>query len=150
MVRKPRMMPPMPSVSAMVCRRPVFLGYLEIDNRGRLVAADLDHTDHIIRAVQGRAPVGGDFHFRFVAEGIDNMARDLLRLLETLGVNIHQADRGIRQLGVAPDIAHQILGEYRAAGADEGYFGHASPFRELTFKSPRFNHRATQPCKGEL
>ena len=59
MVRRPRMMPPMPSVSAMVWRRPYFLGISKSIDRAGLVAADLDHADGVVGAVEGRAAVGG-------------------------------------------------------------------------------------------
>ena len=55
-VRSARKMPPMPSVSAIVCRTPVARGDLEVEQR-RLVAADLHHVEHEVGAVERRAPV---------------------------------------------------------------------------------------------
>jgi hypothetical protein len=51
------MMPPMPSVSAIVWRRPYFLGNLEVGDSARLVAADLEHADRKVGAGQRLAPI---------------------------------------------------------------------------------------------
>ncbi len=89
-VRMPRMMPPMPSVSAMVWRRPHFLGHLEIGDRARVVAADLEADDDEIGTVERLALVGEGFDFRRHAKRRDQLAGDHRALFEPLRVNIHQ------------------------------------------------------------
>jgi hypothetical protein len=52
--------------------------------------------------------------------------RDDLGGAQAHRVDVEEADRGILQLRVAQDVAEQVLGKDRAAGADKADFGHKS------------------------
>ena len=51
---------------------------------------------------------------------------------QPLGVDIHQADGRIRQLGKAEDVAEQVLGEDGAACADKSNRRHGILLSEIT------------------
>ena len=104
--------------------QPVALGYFEVDHGGRLVAADLDHADGVVCAVQCRAPVGGRLDGRGCLQRLGDLARHDLGGVQPLRVDVEQADRGAGQFGEAEDVAQQVLGKHRTAGADEGDFWH--------------------------
>ena len=85
------MMPPMPSVSAMVWRRPYCFGISKSITVARLVAADLDHADGVVGAVERRAAVGGRLdRRRWRAERVGHPAGDDLRGAQPLGVDVEQ------------------------------------------------------------
>ena len=58
MVRRPRMMPPMPERVGDRLAQAEALRDLEVGHRARLVAADLDHVDRVVGAVERGAAIG--------------------------------------------------------------------------------------------
>ena len=123
-VRRPRMMPPMPSVSAMVWRRPYFFGTSKSVTVAGLVAADLEGDDDEIGAVERLALVGDRSRpwpgrrasrracrrrsrFRRAACGLMSIRRDL----------------GAGQRRALQHVADDVLHEHGRAGADEGDLG---------------------------
>ena len=99
---------------------------LEVGDRARLVAADLDHVDRVVGAVERGAPVGGRDDLGGRVERVGDPPGDELRRREPLGVDVEQRDLGAGELLVAEDVAEQVAGEHRAAGADERDLGHGS------------------------
>ena len=99
---------------------------LEVGDGARLVAADLDHVDRVVGAVERGAAVGG--RRRSSArrvERVGDAAGDELRRLEPFGVDVEQRDLGVGELLVSEDVAEQVAREHRAARADERDLGHA-------------------------
>jgi hypothetical protein len=76
---------------------PVALRDLEVDNGRGLVAADLEHGDHVIGSIERSAAIRGRLHRR---RGID-CSRGLLgddsARLEASLVDVVEADVGIRE-----------------------------------------------------
>ena len=108
----------------------VLLGYLEVDDRGGLVAAHLDGVDHEIRALQRRlailnAKVAGDLRAAFV-EILVQVVQNRLGFLETLAVNVIQGDLDVLQGLAAHAVAQDVAAENGASSTHEGYFGHGS------------------------
>ena len=125
-VRSPRMIPPMPSVSAIVWRRPNCFGTSKSMTVARLVAADLDHVDRVVGAVERGAPIGGRGDLRLGASSASATRRATSSdVVEPFGVDVEQRDLGVRELLVAEDVAEQVAREHRAARADERDLGHA-------------------------
>jgi hypothetical protein len=130
-VRRPRMMPPTPSVSAMVWRRPKPLRDLEVrDGRG-LVAADLEAHDDEVGAVERPALVREGLDAGLAAQRLGELADHNGRLLQALGVDVHEADRGAAQRLAVQDVARDVLGEHGAARADERDGRHGLSLRSL-------------------
>ena len=118
-------MPPMPSVSAIVWRRPYFLGISKSMTVRRLVAAHLDHVDGVVGAVERRAAVGGGLDRGAERRAASaTLVGDDLRGVEALGVDVEERDGRVGQLGIAEDVAEQVLGEHGAARTDEGDLWH--------------------------
>jgi hypothetical protein len=97
------MMPPMPIVSAMVCRSPYFL--------------DLEHGNGVVSAVQRRAAVQRGFDGRVGLQRFRDPARHNFGSAEPLRINIVQADGGTGKFWKAQDVAEQIFRKYGASGA---------------------------------
>ena len=122
-VRRARMMPPMPSVSAMVWRRPNFFGISKSMTVHGLVAADLDHGDDVVGAVERLLAVARRLDLRRGAERRLDAVGDLLRDAQPLRVDVEERDARPGERRIGEDVAEQVLGEDRAAGADEGDLG---------------------------
>ena len=96
---------------------------LEIDDCTRLVAADLDRADHVVR-VPARfllAQRRFDPHPGFQLG--HHPARHRLRDFQARGVDVHQADCRVPQLGGLQDVADEIFCEDNRPGTDERDFG---------------------------
>ena len=119
-VRTARMMPPMPSVSAMVWRRPYFLRNVEIRDGARLVAADLDHADGVVGAVERLLAVARRLDRSGGVKRRLDPVGDFLRNAQPLRVDVEERDARPGERRIGEDVAEQVLGEDRAAGADEG------------------------------
>jgi hypothetical protein len=102
----------------------VLPGDLEVDHRARPVATDLKHRDSIVSTGQGGAAVQGSLDHRLDTQPGRQPLSHCQRAAQPLGIDIVQADGGIGQFRIAQDVAQQVLGEDRAAGADAGDFGH--------------------------
>jgi len=113
MVRSPRMIPPMPSVSPIVWRRPKRFGTSKSTTVARFVASDLDHVDRVVGSVECDAPVGGRGDLRRCVEGVGNPARDELRRGSRSVVDVEEGDLAARELVVAEDVAQQVACERR-------------------------------------
>jgi len=115
----------------------VLLGDLEIDDGGGLVAAHLDHTDRIIGAIECAAAVGGGFDGRVPVDGLGDFIGDDLRGLQTLWIDIEQADGAIGQFREAENIIEQVTSEYGAPCADKCDFCHDvfDPFMKIVVAS---------------
>ena len=113
----------------------VLLRNLEVDHRARLVAADLNHIDRVVRAVERGAAIGrrGDARRRPDRRG--DAMRDDLRDAQPLGINIHQRDLAPGQFGVREDIAEQILREDDAPRADHRDLRHCAPPEQFGVRS---------------
>jgi hypothetical protein len=107
----------------------VALGDLEVDDRRRPIAADLEHGDDVVRPVEGAAAVGGGLEGRSRLQRGRHPPGDDLRRAQPLGVDVVQADRRTAQFGKAEDVTQQILGEDGAAGTDERDLGHWTDLR---------------------
>ncbi|OPZ10311.1 MAG: hypothetical protein BWZ10_02411 [candidate division BRC1 bacterium ADurb.BinA364] len=108
----------------------VFLGNLEVDHGARLVAADLNGVDDEIGVAQRRpahldSVIGGDFRAAFVDVFVQRLKHHR-RFLEPLGVDIVERELAVAQGGSQQTVAHDVLGEDRAAGPHEGDFGHSA------------------------
>ena len=102
-------------------------GYLEVDHRGRLVAAYLEHADHEIAARQGiptlRSAVES-VKARPCAELCVELFRDEHRFVKTLGIDIVEGELGVLEGLQKQDVADDIAEKHRAPRADDGDLGH--------------------------
>ena len=105
--------------------QPELLRHLEVGDGARLVAADLDHVDRVVGAVERGAPVGGGDDLGRRVERVGDPAGDELRRREPFGVDVEQRDLRLGELLVAEDVAEQVAREHGAARADERDLGHA-------------------------
>ena len=87
------------------------LRHLEVGDRARFVAADLDHVDRVVGAVERGAPVGGRRDLGRRVERVGDPAGDELRRREPFGVDVEQRDLGVGELLVPEDVAEQVAGE---------------------------------------
>ena len=119
-------MPPIPSVSAIVWRSAVARRDLEVEQRRR-VAADLDHVDHVVGAVERRAAVEVRGDRRRGAARPRDVARHRLGGREPVRVDVVERDLDAVQRGEGEDVAEEVLREDDAAGTDERDPRHATP-----------------------
>jgi hypothetical protein len=98
----------------------VALWDLEIGHRARAITADLDHIDCIGGALECHGTIGCDFNSSRSAESLGDSPRNNLRCLETVLVDIKQADFRVGKLGKGKDISEQILCKDSTSGADKG------------------------------
>ncbi len=124
MVRSPRMMPPMPRVSAMVWRRPYFLGISKSTTVLGRIAAHLEHGDGVVGPGQGFAPIRGGLNRGVDAQSLGDLLGHDHGGAQPFRVDVVQADGAVGQLRVAEDIPQQILGKDGAARTDKGDFWH--------------------------
>ena len=74
-------------------------------------AADQDHDDHVVGALKGLPPVGGGLDAgREVALAQDALS-DASGVVQALGVDVHEGEGGLSQLGEGKDVGHQPLRE---------------------------------------
>ncbi len=91
---------------------------------GRVEAADLHRVDHVVGAVERRAPVERGGHVRAHAEPVADQAGDPRGRLEPLRIDVVERDLRVRELREGEDVADQVARELDAAGSDEGDLGH--------------------------
>src|SRR5205823_1065976 len=91
----------------------------------RLVAADLDHVDRVVGAVERGAAIGRRPDLGRRSERVGDPTGYQLRRLEALGVDVEERDLRLGELLEAEDVAEQVAGEDRAARADERNLRHA-------------------------
>ena len=109
--------------------QPEPLGDLEVDDGRGPVAADLERRHDVVGPVERGAPVGRRLDLRPGPVRLHEAARHELGGAQALGVDVHQRERRrVGELGEAEDVADEVAGEHRRAGADEGdpRHGHAS------------------------
>nr|BFF17404.1 hypothetical protein GCM10025730_09250 [Promicromonospora thailandica] len=104
--------------------QPVPGGDLEVALRGGH-AAHLDHVDHEVGAVEGRAAVGRRDDGRPPAELPVHLAGRRLGDRQPLGVDVVEHETRVHQLGEAQDVGDELPGEDDAPGADERDADHA-------------------------
>src|SRR5207244_319784 len=92
---------------------------LEVEQR-RLVAADLDHVQHEVRAVDRLAPVEVRGDPRRGAALRGDVAGHRLGGREPVGVDVVERDLDVVQLGEVEEVSEQVARELDAAGAYEG------------------------------
>jgi hypothetical protein len=132
------MIPPMPRVSPIVCLRPYLFGISKSVNGAGSVAADLEHGEHEVGAVEGAGAIGGGLDGGGGSELPGDAATHDVGCVEALGVDVVEDDGGVSQLGEAQDVAEQLLRKDSAAGADERDLGHsASPTTPWHFEDAR-------------
>jgi len=102
----------------------VFLGHFEVNDRAGPVAADLEHADDVVGAVQGAAAIRGGLDRGGRVEGFRHLVPDDLRRMQAVRVNVEQGNGRLRQLREAQDVAHQVLGKDRAACTNKGDLRH--------------------------
>ncbi len=102
----------------------VFLGDFEVGDGARLVPADLEHADGVVRAVEGCAPVEGGFDGGVGVQRFRDFVRDDLGRAQAFRVDVVQADGGVAEFGEAEDVADKVLREDGASGTEEDDFGH--------------------------
>ena len=113
----------------------VLLGDLEVDDRARVVAADLDGVDDVVGPAEGglaglHAAVGGDLR----AAAVDVLVEDvehLLRFPQAGAVDVVQRDVGILERFGQHGVAENGFREDAAAGAHERDLWHLSFSRLL-------------------
>ena len=91
---------------------------LEVEQGGR-VAADLDHVDHVVGAVERAAAVEMGLDARLCAERRGGVAGHRLGDREPLGIDVVKRDLAVAQLGEREDVAQQVLGELDASRTHE-------------------------------
>ena len=93
-------------------------GDLEVEQGGR-VAADLDHVDHVVGAVQRPAAVEMGLDARLGAEHAGRVAGHRLGDGQPVGVDVVKRDLAVAQLGEREDVSQQVLGELDASRTHE-------------------------------
>ena len=106
----------------------VLFGDLEIDDGGRLIAADLDGVDHEPGPTQGlpavfRAEIGADHRPALVDVPVQGL-QNLLALPEPDRVDVVQGDLAAAQGRGTHDVAQNVPGKNGAAGTEEGDLEH--------------------------
>ncbi len=102
----------------------IFFGDFKVDDGARFVAAHLEHTDRVVRAIQRRPPISGHFDLGVGPQCFGGFMRHNRRGAQPFFVDVVQAQGDILLVGKAENVAHQIFGEDCAACADKGDFGH--------------------------
>jgi hypothetical protein len=98
---------------------------LDIESIG-IETANLEGDDNMRCAVQGTAAVGRGLDPGRIAMVIDQLAGGAGGALQPVGVDIHQGDGGVAQLGEAQQISHQAERKNVAAGANDCDLRHRS------------------------
>ena len=103
----------------------VLLRHLEVGDGARLVAADLDHVDRVVGAVERGAPVGGGGDLRLGASSASATRRATSSDVASRSASMsNSAISRLGELIVSEDVAEQVAREHRAARADEDDLGH--------------------------
>jgi hypothetical protein len=84
----------------------------------------VDRDDDDVRVSQCLGAVLGGDDFGRVVPPVDGLLHRPPGEIEPLGVDVHQAERGVFGRRKCEDVARQVAGEDRAARADKGNFGH--------------------------
>ena len=98
-------------------------GDLDVEAVG-VEAADLEGDDHVGGAVEGAAAVGGGFDTCREAVVGDELASGGGRALQPVGIDVHEGECAVAQLGKAEQVADQAKREDVAAGTDDRDLGH--------------------------
>ena len=97
----------------------VALGDLKIGNRARAIAADLDHVDRVGSAFERARAIGRHFDGARSPKSLGDPPRNDFGCLETILIDVIQADLRVDELGKGEGVSNKILCENGASSSDE-------------------------------